>query len=137
MKRSGKYLDEITRILKEKGIPEGLLVYVGRNQYAHWEETKLHPVSERVFEVIDDWYYKNSTMDDLAYSRGPTRRKIFADNFLFKELRWKSFRDYVVGMRRLLEPFDPLRNMPPKKNPKTAFLDEDLMQSGSSSKGVK
>ena len=111
---------------REKGIPEGLLIYVGRNQYAHWEDTKLHPISERVFEVLNAWYNENSTMDDLAFSRGSTQKKIFADNFLFKELNWKNYGDYVIGMRRLLEPFDRLRNVSPKKNPKTVFLDDDI-----------
>jgi hypothetical protein len=39
------------------GIPLGLLIYAGRNQYCHWDDEEPHEVTRNVFYALSDAFY--------------------------------------------------------------------------------
>ncbi len=59
------------------GVPTGLIVYAGRNQYAHWDEENPRPTTERVFQALDIAFADN-LYADLAFSLSNPSINIFA-----------------------------------------------------------
>ena len=84
------------------GIPEGLIIYAGRNQYAHWEEEELRDeLNVRILERLNAAYQDLSTGLPFDLSR-PTIQ-IYADFLLLGVLEWKTYGAYLRGMKKLLE----------------------------------
>jgi len=83
------------------GVPTGLVVYAGRNQYAHWDEKNPHPTTERVFQALNV-AFANNAFADLAFSLSNPGISIFAGEVLFTALDWRSYETYVAEMTELL-----------------------------------
>ncbi|UCD86996.1 MAG: hypothetical protein JSV01_04300 [Desulfobacterales bacterium] len=85
------------------GVPEGLIIYAGRNQYAHWEEEKLRDkLNVRIFDKLNSAFQKHTFMD-LAFDLSNPTIHIYADFLLLGVLEWKTYGAYLRGMKELLE----------------------------------
>ena len=83
------------------GSPTGLIVYAGRNQYAHWDDEQSHEVTRNVFEALSAAFYHN-TLSDLAFElRNPTI-SVYANEVLLAALGWTSYDTYLTEMTSLL-----------------------------------
>lgn len=85
------------------GVPEGLIIYAGRNQYAHWEEEELRDkLNVRIFDKLNSAFQNNVFMD-LAFDLSNPTIHIYADLILLGVLQWRTYGAYVKGMKELLE----------------------------------
>ena len=85
------------------GIPEGLIVYAGRNQYAHWDEgSELRPINMNVFMRLS-YEFRTNPYIDLVFDLGHPLTEIRVHWILLEALEWRSYGDYVTGMRRVLD----------------------------------
>lgn len=86
-----------------RGVPIGLIIYAGRNQYNHWEEKSLREVNARIFDILAT----NHGIKDAAGIREPAfalnneRVLIYSSNLAFI-LGWKSYDPYYTDMKNLL-----------------------------------
>jgi hypothetical protein len=85
------------------GVPEGLIIYAGRNQYAHWEEEELRDkLNVRIFDKLNSAFQDDMSMD-LAFDLSNPTIHIYADLLLLGVLKWKTYGAYLRGMKELLE----------------------------------
>lgn len=82
------------------GLPKGLLVYAGRNQYNHWESDPFD-ITRKVFNRLTDAHYDNP-FRDLAYDLGNPSITIYANEVLLGALRWYDYDTYFREMNELL-----------------------------------
>jgi len=82
-------------------IPTGLIVYAGRNQYAHWDDEHAHEVTENVFGGLSAAFYHN-ILSDLAFELSNPTINVYANEILLVALGWKSYDTYLAEMRSLL-----------------------------------
>lgn len=84
------------------GVPTGLIVYAGRNQYAHWDEDELRDVNTAVFNALDS-AFADSPFADLAFDFGnPLTISILAADVLVMALGWTSYEIYLAEMKKLV-----------------------------------
>jgi hypothetical protein len=83
------------------GIPTGLIVYAGRNQYAHWDDEEPHEVTKNVFRALSAAFYHNMLVD-LAFELSNPTINVYANELLLVALGWKSYDTYLVEMTSLL-----------------------------------
>ena len=88
---------------RRHGVLEGLIIYAGRNQYAHWEEEELRDeLNVRVFEKLNASFRQKSSKD-LPFDLSNPTMQIYADFLLLGVLKWKTYGEYLKGMRELIE----------------------------------
>ncbi len=78
------------------GLPIGIIIYAGRNQYNHWN-TPLRQLNESVFACLTHHY-------DLAFDLKNPHLKTLSHNIL-SVLEWRSYEDYDKDMRVLCNSF--------------------------------
>ena len=83
------------------GLPLGLIVYAGRNQFSHWDEDKLNPVNENVFEALSLAHFTD-VWHDLAFSLSNPTINIYAGEILLVALRWTTYDEYLTAMKAML-----------------------------------
>lgn|SRR5574341_18519 len=84
------------------GVPIGLLIYVGRVQYNHWDdEGGLKPIPEQVLTLISS-AHANDSIYDLAYTRTFPERRPISHYILRNDIGWQTYKDYVRDMKNLL-----------------------------------
>jgi hypothetical protein len=83
------------------GVPTGLIVYAGRNQYAHWDEKEPHKATRRVFSALDHSFSDNP-FSDLAFDLGNPTINIYAGEVLLTALGWTTYDTYLAEMKELL-----------------------------------
>ena len=83
------------------GVPTGLIIYAGRNQYAHWDAERLYEINEWVFEKLYDAFSDNPLSDLTFDLRNPTIN-IYAGELLLVALGWYSYEIYLAEMKQLL-----------------------------------
>jgi len=83
------------------GVPTGLIVYAGRNQYAHWDEKEPHKATRRVFSALDRSFNDNP-FSDLAFDLGNPTINIYAGEVLLTALGWTTYDTYLAEMKELL-----------------------------------
>lgn len=81
--------------------PTGLIIYAGRNQYAHWDAERLYEINEWVFEKLYDAFSDNPLSDLTFDFRNPTIN-IYAGELLLVALGWYSYEIYLAEMKQLL-----------------------------------
>jgi hypothetical protein len=79
------------------GIPCGLIVYAGRNQFSHWDEKKPNKVTRAVFDALSDAFQDNP-FSDLAFDLGNPTINIYASEILLTALGWNTYDRYLAGM---------------------------------------
>lgn len=88
-----------------RGVPLGLVVYAGRNQFNHMDDQELREPSRAVFRMLAVNHGIRGAEDvvdpafDLSYG-DPAR---FSGNIIYL-LGWHSYDDYERDMRELLAP---------------------------------
>ncbi len=87
------------------GIPAGLIVYAGRNQYSHWDEEEPHEVTQNVFNALSAAFHDNM-LADLAFALSNPTINVYANEVLLMALRWKSYDTYLYEMMSMLPPSD-------------------------------
>ncbi len=85
------------------GIPIGLLIYAGRNQFNHWADKTFDYPTTQVFRALGKAYHE-SPFFDLAYELSYPNRTIKANHLVLNELRWKAYEDYLGDMTALIGP---------------------------------
>lgn len=91
----------IGRLYEE--IPIGLIIYAGRNQAVHFDDSDLHPVSRRVFEKLTNWYsptfkkWYRSDYFDLDNSNVLN----YAENVTYV-LDWRNYESYETDIKQML-----------------------------------
>lgn len=83
------------------GIPIGLIVYAGRNQFNHWDAETFDPPTTAVFRTLLKAHYDNPFFD-MAYELNYPKRTIKANHLVRNELRWRTYDEYVADMRDLI-----------------------------------
>lgn len=83
------------------GIPTGLIVYAGRNQYAHWDDEEPHEVTRNVFGALSAAFYQNM-LSDLAFELSNPTINVYANEVLLVALGWRSYDTYLAEMTSLL-----------------------------------
>jgi hypothetical protein len=83
------------------GVPTGLIVYAGRNQYAHWDDEKPLEPTRRIFSALNRSFI-NHPFSDLAFELGNPTINIYAGEILLTALGWTSYDKYLAEMNKLL-----------------------------------
>lgn len=86
-----------------KGVPIGLVIYAGRNQYNHWDESP-HELTKGVFNILAT---SNNTTDykDPAFNIDLANIDVYSHNIL-SLLGWNSYNDYKNDMLTISNDFD-------------------------------
>lgn len=84
-------------------VPIGLIIYAGRNQFAHLDETVLRDPSTTVFERLarEHGYPSDTPFSDPAFDLANEQLVNFSSN-LISLMGWRSYDDYASDMSALL-----------------------------------
>lgn len=83
------------------GIPIGLIVYAGRNQYAHWDEEDSHEITCSVFRSLSA-AFMNNPFSDLAFELLNPTIPVYASEVLLTALKWTDYPKFVTELRNTL-----------------------------------
>ena len=83
------------------GIPAGLIIFAGRNQYNHWDEDRSHPTTREIFDALSRAFW-NISSSDLAFDLSNPTIPIYAHEILVTALGWDSYEKYLGEMTELL-----------------------------------
>jgi len=83
------------------GIPSGLLIYAGRNQYNHWDDKSFDFPTTQVFTALINFYYDNPLFD-MAYELNYPDRTVKSNHIVLGELGWNKYERYFQDMKELL-----------------------------------
>ncbi|MGB2585692.1 MAG: hypothetical protein WBC72_06065 [Pseudolabrys sp.] len=83
------------------GIPAGLIIFAGRNQYNHWDEDWSHPTTKEIFDALSRAFW-NIPSSDLAFDLSNPTIPIYAHEILVTALGWDSYEKYLGEMTELL-----------------------------------
>jgi hypothetical protein len=86
---------------KVHNVPVGLIIYAGRNQFAHWEDESFDFPTSQVFSALLSAYYENPLFD-MAYELNYPERTIKAHHLMLNELRWTSYDRYLADMEAMI-----------------------------------
>ena len=84
-----------------RGVPIGLIIFAGRNQHTHFNETRLNRVNVAVFDKLAVLPHREAAKD-LALDLENPLLDSYASNITFI-LGWRSYDAYFEDLRRLLE----------------------------------
>ncbi len=83
------------------GVPTGLIVYAGKNQYAHWDDDELRNVDTAIFAALDR-AFEDNMWADLAFDLGNPTINIYGAEVLITALGWRDYDTYLAQMKQLL-----------------------------------
>ncbi len=86
---------------EQHGVPIGLIIYAGRNQYNHWDDEESHEITKNVFDALSVAFYPNMSFD-LAFDLSNPTINIYANEILLIALGWRSYDKYLAEMKSLL-----------------------------------
>jgi hypothetical protein len=89
----------------KRGIPIGLIIYAGRNQFNHLDEDKLREPNTTIFEKlsqIEDLSNKGAHYKDPAFDLNNALLASYASNIIII-LGWHSYEDYSKDILGLFE----------------------------------
>ena len=84
-----------------RGMPIGLIIYAGRNQHTHYNEEKLDPVNQAIFDHLAV-VPRHSNLKDPAMDLANQLLDSHAGNVTFI-LGWRSYEAYASDLHSLLE----------------------------------
>jgi hypothetical protein len=84
------------------GIPIGLIIYAGRNQYSHWNERDPYEINKKVFEKLTLAFSKNM-FSDLAFDLLNPGITIYSKEILLIALKWYNYDIYYKEMKELFD----------------------------------
>lgn len=62
---------------EQYGLPIGLIIYAGRNQFSHWDDENPHEITQQVFNALSEAFL-NNPLSDLAFSLANPTVNIYA-----------------------------------------------------------
>lgn len=83
------------------GIPIGLIVYAGRNQYCHWDDEESHEVTSNVFGALSEAFFNNA-WSDLAFDLSNPTINVYANEILLTAMKWNSYDIYLRELKLML-----------------------------------
>lgn len=85
-----------------RGVPMGLIIYAGRNQYNHLEAgAELHPVNKEVFSRLAKNHEYGEGIIDPAFDLENPDLFCYSSN-VAAILKWKNYQNYKTTMLSLL-----------------------------------
>lgn len=84
------------------GVPTGLIVYAGRNQFAHWDRPP-HEVTRRVFQLLANAFDTNPLWDMVFELETGVTASFCAGPVLFLALEWNSYEVYLAEMTEMVK----------------------------------
>lgn len=90
----------------------GLIIYAGRNQWAHPLEEKLYHPNDLIFNRVDSRisFYSRNIYTDPAYNIFESKKRIFASNIL-DLLGWHNYKDYEKDMIEMAKDFKIINSL--------------------------
>ncbi len=82
-----------------RGVPAGLIVYAGRNQYSHMDESQLSPLNTAVFEALANNYI--SDVRDPAFDFRGRKLLTYAANIV-SLLGWGTYQVFRIDLVSML-----------------------------------
>lgn len=82
-------------------VPLGLVIYAGRNQHTHFEDSMPHRVNSAVFEALALNHGYGGAFKDPAFDLSDLRLTSLASN-VTALIKWRSYDRYASDMRALL-----------------------------------
>lgn len=82
-----------------RGVPLGLVVFLGRSQYNHLDEDRLYRLNEEICERLKQY---DPLTEDFYSIASDEARLTFARNIITL-LGWQSYEDYASDMREVME----------------------------------
>jgi hypothetical protein len=90
------------------GVPTGLIIYAGRNQFAHWDEPQKHNlVVKRVFQLLANAFDSNPLWDMVFELETGVTASFCVGPVPFLALEWKSYHVYLAEMTAILAEASP------------------------------
>jgi hypothetical protein len=84
-----------------RGVPKGLIIYAGRNQYNHMDDETFNYSTTYVFERLAD-FNSQKKIKDPAFQLSDPKIKNYASNIV-AILGWKDYESYIVDMFNTLK----------------------------------
>lgn len=88
---------------EQHGLPVGLIIYAGRNQFSHWDDETPHDITLSVFNALDIAVSDNP-WSDLAFSLSNPSINVYANEVLQVALEWSTYETYVAELQAMLRP---------------------------------
>ena len=82
------------------GVPIGLIIYAGRNQYNHWDDEEPHTVTMNVFNALTA-AFKDVWWADLSFDLSNQGINIYSLEILQTALQWNGYDEYRSGVKSL------------------------------------
>lgn len=86
---------------KVRGIPIGLIIYAGRNQYNHMDERKYNKITTYIFNRLANIGTKKDVKDP-AFDLEQPKINNYASNII-AVLGWNNYENYIIDMFDLLK----------------------------------
>lgn len=110
--KNGNVLPELSGVMKQaaipycigrlvRGVPLGLVIYAGRNQYNHIEDNQLREPSSTVFEWLATKHDYGQGIRDPAFDLSAGLVWNYASN-VTSLVGWRDYESYEKDMRSLL-----------------------------------
>ncbi len=112
--KNTKVTDELKGIINERskaarfcignevrGVPKGLIIYAGRNQYNHMDDTTFHKSTTYVFDKLSD-IDSTKNIKDPAFDLTQPKIVNYASNIIAL-LGWNDYANYITDMFDLLK----------------------------------
>ena len=104
-KHPTKYKKVVPFLVGEEvfGLPKGLIVYAGRNQYNHWDEDfeSIRKIQKVVFAKLSEAHLYDNFLD-LAFDTWNPSVPILSNHILLSVLKWRTYETYLKEMTELL-----------------------------------
>jgi hypothetical protein len=82
------------------GVPIGLIIYAGRNQYNHMDEKELNPLNQKIFELLATRNNTSSYKDPAFDLSGNTLSNLSSN--VTGLLEWRDYKAYYADMELML-----------------------------------
>jgi hypothetical protein len=87
-----------------RGVPLGLIVYAGRNQYNHFDDDALREPNSAIFERLATGHgiASEEPFRDPAYDLSNPRRPLCLANNVTALIEWRNYARYEADMKTML-----------------------------------
>src|ERR1700722_5552608 len=88
-----------------RGVPLGLIVYAGRNQYNHFDDDTLREPNSTIFErlAVGHGIVSDEPFRDPEYDLTDSRRPLCLANNITALIGWRDYAHYEADMKSMLK----------------------------------
>lgn len=83
-----------------RGLPLGIVIYAGRNQYNHWDDHAPHKITKEVFDTLA-FGHDYGSFKDPAFDLDNPKLEIYSHNILAL-IEWYKYEDYEKDLKVML-----------------------------------